>query len=87
LASLALKEMVFQAIKRHMKRWLYSWMRTLSKEYDTSSKKLLVEWLELDTVVEATTPHIAKKMIDWLVMKIFPFIDRTVMHRSFYLRT
>jgi hypothetical protein len=76
--------MEFQAIKRHMKRWLYSWMRTLesSKEYDTS-KKPLIEWLKPDTVVEATTPHIAKNMTDWLVMKIFPFIDRTVMYCRF----
>jgi hypothetical protein len=27
----AKKEMAFQAIKRHMKRWLYSWMRTLQE--------------------------------------------------------
>jgi hypothetical protein len=66
----AKKEMVFQAITRHMKNWLYSWMRTLesSKEYKTS-KKLLVKWLKLDTVVEATTPHIAKNMIDWLAIE------------------
>jgi hypothetical protein len=82
------KEMTFQAIKRHIKHWLYSWMRPLKslKECETS-KILLVEWLNSDIVIEATTLYIAKNMIHWLVQKIFPFIDRTVMYLRFYLRT
>ncbi len=76
----AKKEMAFQAIKRHMKRWIYSWMRTVEskKEYETS-RRLLIEWLQSDAVAQATTPYIAKNMKDWLVAKIFPFVD--------YLRT
>jgi hypothetical protein len=84
----AKKEMAFQAIKRHIKHWLYSWTRTLkrSKEYQTI-KRLLVKWLKSDMVIQATTPYMVENMINWLVQNIFPFINRTVMYLRFYLRT
>jgi hypothetical protein len=83
------KEMAFQAINRHIKCWLYSWMRTLKslKEYETSKRLPLVKWLKLAMVIQATTLYIAKNMINWLVQKTFSFIDRTVMYLRFYFRT
>jgi hypothetical protein len=52
-----------------------------------TSERLLVEWLKLDMVIEATTPPIPKNMLNWLVQMISPFIDRTVMYLRIYLRT
>jgi hypothetical protein len=76
-----------------MKKWLYSWMRTIKywKEYETS-RRLLVEWLQLDTVVAATTPNIHGLCME-VVLPMSPWRKKrtngiviVLFHDSFELR-
>jgi hypothetical protein len=60
---------------------LYSWMRVLENEDKfQTSKKLLVEWLGSNTVVDCCSVTISRNMVEWVIKKILPYMDKCLLY-------
>jgi hypothetical protein len=71
----------FHKVKGFLRAWLYSWMRVLENEDKfQTSKKLLIEWLGSNTVVDCCSATISRNMVEWVIKKILPCMDKWVFY-------
>jgi hypothetical protein len=71
----------FLKVKGFLRAWLYSWMRVLENEDEfQTSKKLLIEWLGSNTVVDCCSASISRNMVEWVIKKILPYMDKCLLY-------
>ena len=77
----------FLKVKTYLRAWMYNWMRVLETvdEFETS-KTLLIEWLGSKTVVDCCSPTISNNMLEWLIKKILPFMDKCLLYPRLRVR-
>ena len=78
---------LFMAVKKHLKNWLYSWMNNVeTRDKYKTSKRMLFEWLASKSILECSSPTIQRNMSEWVVQKILPFVEKTLLLSRLFLR-
>jgi hypothetical protein len=82
------KQSAFKVFIKEWKAWLYSWMNSVETlvEFEVS-KALLFEWAGSEELEKALGRAVTENIKTFLIQKILPFIDKTLLCHRLRMRT